>query len=115
MNEYQKGILDGLYAELKETGGQELPWETVKYLDLNLGNLNPVIEYPMYLNCELSHLNLVLGFGDEDPTYWDGTIHAYIHNADETEFYQIEIRNGSPKYVIWELFNKFNELLKGAN
>jgi hypothetical protein len=112
MNDYQKGILDGLFTELAETEGQELPWETVKHLDLHLGNLKPVLEYPMYLNCELGHLNLVLGFGDDDPEYWNGTIYAYIHNADETEFYQIEIRNGSPRYVLWELFNELNEQIK---
>ena len=114
MNEYRLEIIKRLQTELQGLEWIELPVRVMEAT--NFIKLNPILEYPEYLNCELGNgLNLVLGLGDENPIMWNGVIYGYIHNENESKSYQIQINNGSPRYVIWELFDKFNELLRGAN
>lgn len=115
MANYRYDILDRLAKELKGTYWEELP-DLVRDLTGNFSELEPTIEHPLYLNVFLGNgWDLVLGFGDENPEMWNGLLHWYLDDETESIFFEGEITNGSPKFVVWELFDQINEKLKGAN
>jgi hypothetical protein len=84
----------------------------------NFGELKAHVEYPAYVFSELGNgWQLVLGFGDTDPNLWDGVLSWQLQRDYDThDYYDGEINNGSPRYVLWSLFEQLEELLKkGAN
>lgn len=116
MNDYRHGILTRISTELEGVEWQELP-EGVRDFIGHYETLSPHIEYPLYLFTQLGEWQLIIGFGDTDPYMWDGTIYWQIQRDYSTsDYYSGEIANGSPRYVLWTLFDQLNEeLKKGAN
>lgn len=111
-HDYRIEILRNLQGEFEQVDWVELP-DQVRDLTGNFSRLEPTVEYPAYLNVWLGHgFDIVLGFGDEDPYMWDGTLYWQIGDGIETNYFHGQIRNGSPRYVLWELFDQFNEQLK---
>jgi hypothetical protein len=111
-HDYRIEILRNLSGEFEQVDWVELP-DPVRDLTGNFSRLEPTIEYPQYLNIWLGHgYEITLGFGDEDPYMWNGVLYWQITDGIETNFFSGEIANGSPRYVLWELFDQFNEQLK---
>lgn len=119
MRDYRRRILEDIGTVLATVLWEELPEDTREFLGV-YDKLAVEIEYPEFLQTEFPKtFELVIGFGDQNPDFWDGTIYWSIRNEFDqdprVEFFG-EIRNGSPEYVVWELFNDFNEQIKkGAN
>ena len=119
MNDYRYGILDRISTELADIDWVELP-DDVREFTGEFGKLEISHEDRHgYLFIQLGKYQLIIGFGDTDPYMWDGTIYWSFSIDFATDvFYSGEIRNGSSRYVIWELFDQLNEQLKiknGAN
>jgi hypothetical protein len=117
MEDYRLDILRRLQTILADVEFLELPDDTREFLG-SYDKLETWIEYPAYLGATIkTDYQIILGFGDANPTYWDGTLHwSFSKDFTTTPFFSGEIRNGSPEYVIWELFYQLNEeIKKGAN
>jgi len=116
MEQYRIEILENIRTEISPLLWEELPELTREFFGV-FGKVNPWKQYPEYLGVELNDYQLIIGFGDSNPDYWDGTIFWSISKDFATDnFYSGEIRNGSPKYILWELFADLEEQLKkGAN
>ena len=113
MNDYRLDILKRLETELAEVEWQELPDTTREFLGF-YDKLETWIEYPEYLGATIKKdFQLIVGFGDENPTYWDGTLYwSFSKDFNTDVFFSGEIRNGSPEYVVFELFYQLNEQIK---
>jgi hypothetical protein len=112
MNDYRRSILERLETELKGIEWEELP-DHVRDLTGNFSRFEPTLEYPEYLNLFLGlGFELILGFGDEAPDMWNGVLYWQITDGIAKNDFYGEITNGSPRYVLWELFHQFNEQLK---
>ena len=112
MSNYRLNILERLQTELRGVEWVELP-DHIRDLTGNYSQLDPTIEHPLYLNLFLGHgFELILGFGDEDPDMWNGVLYWQITDGIAGNDFYGEITNGSPRYVVWELLDQFNEQLK---
>lgn len=114
MRDYRRDILEHLTTELKELDWVELP-ENTRDLTGSFSRLDPYIQYPEYLQTDLGNgYQLVLGFGDTSPDMWEGVLYWSIQKDNETSpvYYQGEANNGSPRYVLWTLFEDLEEQLK---
>ena len=115
MEDYRLDILKRLETILADVEFLELPDDTREFFG-SYDKLETWLQYPEYLGVLLpKNYQLIIGFGDENPTYWDGTIYWSVSVDFNTDvFYSGEIRNGSPEYVIFELFYQLNEQIKEA-
>lgn len=113
MNDYRLDILKRLDGILGDVEFLELPDDTREFFG-SYDKLETWIEYPEYLGVLLpKNYQLVIGFGDENPTYWNGIIYWSVSSDFNTDIYfSGEITNGSPEYVVWQLFYQLNEQLK---
>jgi hypothetical protein len=115
--DYRHYILEEIRTELTELDWVELPDLTKEFLD-SFSKLSAHIEYPEYLFCEFPNgWQLILGFGDSNPDMWNGTLYWQIQKDYETtDYYAGQMNNGSPRFILWSLFENLEEQLKkGAN
>ena len=115
MEDYRLDILKRLETILADVEFLELPDDTREFFG-SYNKLETWIEYPEYLGATIkTDYQIILGFGDENPTYWDGLLHwSFSKDFNTDVFFSGEIRNGSPEYVIFELFYQLNEQIKEA-
>jgi hypothetical protein len=113
--DYKHYILEEIRTELTNLDWVEFPDLTREFLG-NFTKLSAHIEYPEYLFCEFPNgWQLILGFGDSSPDMWDGVLYWQLQRDYETTDYHAgQMNNGSPRFILWCLFEELEEQLKGA-
>jgi len=115
VNDYRSEIVGRLATELTNLDWIELPDMVREHLGY-FTELTTHLEQG-YTLAELPNgKELIIGFGDTAADMWDGTIYWQLQHDSGLGHYSGEITNGSPRYVLWSLFEQLEEALKkGAN
>ena len=58
-----------------------------------------------YMWIEFGDFEITLGFGDTEPNMWNGVVYWQLNTLDGQGLYEGEINNGSPSFILWELFS----------
>jgi hypothetical protein len=119
MEKYEKQILENLEAEFKARSVVELP-ELVRVTLFKSEWFASIEERGAYLSVhttdnEFNILSeVIIGFGETGGNgsgHWAGNLHweAYLNGV---QYGFGTVANGSPNYVVWELFDSLDEQLR---
>lgn len=115
----RKVLLDDILAELVKVEPIELPENVLDYF----GKFDKFTDGHHedrfgYIEVSRGEWQIVLGYGDRDGSrMWNGVWSWSVQKGYDTHptYFQGEINNGSPDFVVWTLFEQLSEQIKAVS
>lgn len=108
MEKYEQQILENIETLVKDTSVIELPEIFIEMFGEDTTFRTSIEDRFAYMWIMFGGYQISLGFGEQGGYYgehWNGTLFWQLDTENYEALYSGEINNGSPSYILWELFS----------